>query len=125
MPQPVRRFHRVPVDTVEGTLHAPGDLEILDLSRTGMAFATDVPLEVDASHVVELTYRGQTVELEVEVRWVKEEESPAGAPPSRGTRYRVGVELVEVLDKPSTGIWDWILPAGGERSDRDDEGSPS
>lgn len=99
-----RGFERIPVDTLTGTLHTPGDIEVLDLSRTGMSFATAERLEQGADYDVELRHRGQPVTLEINVRWVRPAE-PAGKEPPR---FRVGAEFVSVLAKSDTGIWDWI-----------------
>jgi hypothetical protein len=88
-----------------GTLRAPGDIEVLDLSRTGLAFAAAERLQQGGDYEIELQHRGQAVRLTVNVRWVKEEEGRQG----RGARYHVGAEFVAVLQKPATGLWDWIL----------------
>lgn len=99
-----RGFERIPVETVTGTLHTPGDLEILDLSRTGLAFATAERLEQGSDYDVELRHRGQPVQVGINVRWVRKAEA-AGKEP---TRYRVGAAFVSVLSKSDTGIWDFI-----------------
>lgn len=100
-----RGYERIPVGTVTGTLHTPGDIEVLDLSRTGVAFAAVERLDEGTDYEIELRHREQPVKLVVSVRWVKETETAEGA----GAVYRVGAEFITVLQKTSTGIWDWIL----------------
>jgi len=100
-----RGYERIPVGTVTGTLHTPGDIEVLDLSRTGMAFATVERLDEGADYEIELRHREQPVKLVVSVRWVKKAETADGA----RAGYHVGAEFISVLQKTSTGIWDWIL----------------
>jgi hypothetical protein len=105
-----RRFHRIPIEALEGRLHTPRDLAVRDLSRTGMSFDTSEPLDEGKDCFVELTYRGQTIRLAVNVRWVQKRETGRGEPPV----YHVGAEFVDVLEKPSTGLWDWIRVVGEE-----------
>lgn len=121
MTDPKRSFERIPVHTVTGTLRHPGDIRVLDLSRTGMAFATSERLEVGADYELELEYRHQSVKLAVIVRWVERQESErqegAGEhaqaePPGGGERHHVGAEFVTVLEKAPTGMWDWIQAQG-------------
>jgi hypothetical protein len=116
-----RRFERIPIESLEGRLHTPRDLEVRDLSRTGMAFDTDEPLEEGKDYFVELIHRGQVVKLAVNVRWVRREEGSGGEPP----RYHVGVEFVDVVERPATGIWDWVRVVGQEgEASEDDLGWP-
>ncbi|MGD2114089.1 MAG: PilZ domain-containing protein [Acidobacteriota bacterium] len=112
-----RRFDRIPIESLRGKLHTPRDLKVRDLSRTGMAFDTDEPLEEGKDYFVELTHRGQVVKLAVNVRWVRREESGGGEPP----RYHVGVEFVDVIERPPTGIWDWVRVVGEEAGPSEDE----
>jgi hypothetical protein len=112
-----RRFDRIPIESLTGRLHTPRDLKVRDLSRTGMAFDTDERLEEGKDYFVELSHRGQSVKLAVNVRWVRPEEPPAGEPP----RYHVGVEFVDVLDRPATGIWDWVRVVGEDGEASEDE----
>jgi|GEM_PF-1910637 len=105
-----RRFHRIPIEALKGRLHTPRDLTVRDLSRTGMSFDTSEPLEEGKDCFVELTYRNQSVRLALNVRWVRREESAQGEPPV----YHVGAEFVDVLDRPPTGLWDWIRVVGEE-----------
>lgn len=112
-----RRFHRIPIEALKGRLHTPRDLTVRDLSRTGMAFETSEPLEEGKDYFVELSYRGQSIRLAVNVRWVKPEEAGRGEPPA----YQVGAEFVDILEKPDTGLWDWIGVAGEGGAEGEDE----
>jgi len=113
-----RRFHRIPIEALKGRLHTPRDLTVRDLSRTGLSFDTSEPLEEGKDCFVELTYRGQTIRLALNVRWVRREEAGAGEPPI----YHVGAEFVDVLEKPPTGLWDWIRLVGEEETVGDGAG---
>jgi len=115
-----RRFHRIPIEALTGRLHTPRDVTVRDLSRTGMAFHTSEPLEEGKDYFVELVHRGQTIRLAVNVRWVRQEPADGGEPPV----YFVGAEFVDILDKPDTGLWDWIRVAGDDAGVSEDEGWP-
>lgn len=103
-----RHFERFPVEHIEGTLREPGDVHVLDLSQTGMAFSTPVALELGDRRKLELAYRGQGVRLEVTVRWARSEWSEAHG----RAAHRVGAEFERVLEKADTGLWDFILAEG-------------
>jgi len=124
MSERIRRFHRIPIEALKGRLHTPRDLTVRDLSRTGLSFDTSEPLEEGKDCFAELTYRGQTIRLALNVRWVRREDSAGGEPPV----YRVGAEFVDVLEEPPTGLWDWIRVAGEEggpaQDDEDGAGWP-
>lgn len=100
-----RHFERFPVEHIEGELREPGDVHVLDLSQTGLAFSTPVPLESGERRELELKYRGQRVRVEVMVRWAKPEWSEAHG----RAVHRVGAEFERVLEKEETGLWDFIL----------------
>lgn len=109
-PQPQQRhFQRFPVERIEGTLRQPGDVRVVDMSQTGLALETEVPVESGRQHVLELAYRNQTVRLEVRVRWARPERQEEGR-----QIYRAGAEFLRVLEKEDTGLWDFILAEGGE-----------
>lgn len=95
------------MDTVTGTLRTPGDIEVLDLSRTGLAFATAERLEEGVDYEVELRHREQPMTATIIVRWIRDADDG-------GHRYRVGAEFVTVLSKSDTGIWDWVQAPGLE-----------
>jgi len=103
-----RHFQRFPVERIEGTLREPGDVRVLDLSQTGLAFETEIPVETGRQHLLELGYRNQKVRLEVRVRWARPERQKEGR-----QVYRAGAEFLRVLEKEQTGLWDFILAEGG------------
>ena len=107
-PDPKKRhFERFPVEHIEGTLHVPGDLHVLDMSQTGLSFETTSPIQADEPRELELLYRQQAVRVEVAVRWVRSERTDGGQP-----IYRVGAEFLRVLEKSPSGLWDFILAEG-------------
>lgn len=103
-----RHFERFPVDHIEGTLLHPADVHVLDLSQTGLSFETSSPVEAGTRRELELSYRGQAVRLELQVRWARPERRDEGR-----QIHRAGAEFVRVLSKEDTGLWDFILAEGG------------
>lgn len=102
-----RHFQRFPVEHIEGTLRTPGDLEILDLSQTGLAFETELPVEAESRSELELRYRNQGVRVSVVIRWARPERREEGR-----QIYRAGAEFLRVIEKDDTGLWDFILAEG-------------
>lgn len=102
-----RHFQRFPVEHIEGTLHSPGDLRILDLSQTGLAFETEFPVEEGSRPEVELRYRRQGVRVAVAIRWTQPERREKDR-----QIYRSGAEFLRVMEKSDTGLWDFILAEG-------------
>lgn len=102
-----RHFERFPVEHIEGTLLVPGDLRVVDLSQTGLSFEISSPLQADEPRELELLYRQQSVRVQVAIRWVRTERNDGGQPV-----YRAGAEFLRVLEKSSSGLWDFILAEG-------------
>lgn len=104
-----RHFQRFPVEHIEGCLRNPGDLRVLDLSQTGLAFETEYPVEEGSRPELELRYRNQGVRVAVVVRWTRPERRE-----KERQIYRSGAEFLRVVEKEDTGLWDFILAEGGE-----------
>jgi hypothetical protein len=102
-----RHFQRFPVEHIEGTLHTPGDLRVVDLSQTGLAFETEFPVEEGSRPEIELRYRNQGVRVAVRVRWARPERRE-----KERQIYRSGAEFLDVIEKSDTGLWDFILAEG-------------
>ena len=102
-----RHFQRFPVEHIEGALHDLGDLQVLDLSQTGLAFETEFPVEEGSRPELELRYRNQGVRVSVVIRWARPERREEGR-----RIYRAGAEFLDVIQKDDTGLWDFILAEG-------------
>lgn len=103
-----RHFERFPVEHIEGTLQQPGDVHVLDLSQTGLSFETSASVEAETRRELELSYRGQAVRVEIQIRWARPERRDEGR-----QIHRAGAEFVRVMQKEDTGLWDFILAEGG------------
>lgn len=106
-----RHFQRFPVEHIEGTLRTPGDVQVLDMSQTGLAFETDFAVEIGSRPEVELRYRNQGVRVAVAIRWARPERREKGR-----QIHRAGAEFLRVIQKDDTGLWDFILAEGDSTS---------
>ena len=103
-----RRYHRARVPDVQGTQLTPGDVEVLDLSLTGMALETRRQLTPGEHCFLELRHDRHTVSVEAEVRWAyayRVEKSSEALRPV----FRAGVSFVDIVQQDQGGIWDWLL----------------
>lgn len=102
-----RRAARRAIPGIEGSLRAPGDVRVLDLSLYGMSIEVAADLEVGSTVCMELRHGPHRANVEVAVRW------RALGRMERGHRRfvpvsRAGVEFVDVYREGPAGIWDWI-----------------
>lgn len=103
-----RRHLRANISEISGTLHSPGDVEVLDLSLSGMAIEAATELEKGDRCFLELRHHGHSVSLEVEVRWA----SVLRVERLRDTFmpvFRAGVAFLEVLPDREAGLFEWLV----------------
>ncbi len=103
-----RRHFRASVSDISATLHSPGDVEILDLSLSGMAIEAPGEIETGDRCFLELRHQGHAVSMEVEVRWT----SVLRMERLRNTLlpvFRAGVAFIEVLPDSQGGLFDWLI----------------
>ncbi len=103
-----RRHIRASIPDISATLHSPGDVEILDLSLSGMAIEAAGEIGPGDRCFLELRHQGHAVSMEVEVRW----SSVLRMERLRDTLmpvFRAGVAFVEVLPDREGGLFDWLV----------------
>ncbi len=99
-----RRHGRFPVSGIFGSLNAPGDLKLLDLSRTGISFETSNLITVGQSYFLELRYGDAKVNLEVLIRWCAQR--GGGSEDERGRPlFHAGGGFVDVHRDAPGGLW--------------------
>ena len=103
-----RRHLRANITEISGTLNSPGDVEVLDLSLSGMAIEAAAELEEGDRCFLELRHQGHSVSLEVEVRWssvLRVERTRNAFVPV----FRAGVAFLEVLPDNNGGLFEWLV----------------
>ena len=103
-----RRHLRASITEISGTLHSPGDVEVLDLSLSGMAIEAAAELEAGDHCFLELRHQGHSVSMEVEVRWA----SVLRMERVRDTFlpvFRAGVAFLEILPDREGGLFEWLV----------------
>ncbi len=105
-----RRETRFPVDGIQGSLHRPGDLRVINLSRSGIAFATFHRVTVGDSYFVEIRYRSQAVSVEIELRWCFRQPDTE---PNEPSLYLAGGRLVDIVRDDPEGLWRGLLVIQG------------
>jgi len=98
-----RKELRFPVRGIEGTLKGPGDVQVINVSRRGIAFEATAELETGNDYYLELRYRGQTVNVATNLRWA------ACLPSDEGElHFRGGGPFVETAGT-ERGVWRTLL----------------
>ena len=104
-----RRCERHRVPGISGTLGAPGDVRVLDLSLFGMAFESPSPLRVGERCFIELRHDRHSVSVELAIRWCSSRPRTEKNEKTGESSYRVGACFVDILrDESDSGIWRWI-----------------
>jgi hypothetical protein len=106
-----RQYARYAVEDAFARLASPMDVNILNLSRRGLALDTRQTLLVGERLVLDVVQRGRSVSLEVLVRWclpVGSYSTPAGRSVAL---FRAGGSFVDVAASRGGGIWDSLRPA--------------
>jgi hypothetical protein len=103
-----RRFHRARIPRLSGTLHSPGDVDVLDLGLAGLAFEAAAELAPGDHCFLELHHQTASVAVEVEIRWcsVLRMERLRG---SFRPVFRAGGAFVEIQRDQAGGILDWLI----------------
>lgn len=104
-----RQEMRFPVEGVEGSLRAPGDLRIINLSRSGLAFATSHHLTVGDTSFIEIRFRGQTANLELKLLWCFRQPK---LDPEETEMFLAGGRFVDVLRDDPDGLWRGLAARG-------------
>jgi len=97
---------RFPVEGVQGSLKTPGDVRAINLSRRGVAFETTHKLTVGDTYFLELRYRGQVVNVEIDLRWCSRSSPPTEDQPAV---YRAGGPFVDVVRDVPDGLWGSLI----------------
>lgn len=105
-----RREPRFRVEGVRGTLQRPGDLRIINVSRRGLAFATLHSVTVGRPCFMEVRYRGQVVDLELDVRWCFR---PPDLDPDDAPVYIAGGRFVDIFRDDPEGLWRGLVTDEG------------
>jgi hypothetical protein len=103
-----RRFHRVRIPSMVGTLRSPGDAEILDLSLAGVSFEAPGEIHPGDRCYLELHHDAGRASVEVEVRWAsvrRVERLSNDLVPV----FRAGGAFLEVQNDASDGILGWLM----------------
>ncbi len=103
-----RRHHRARIEGLSGTLHSPGDVQVLDLSVAGVSFEAAEELAPGTRCYLELRHETFTASVEVEVRWA----SVRRVERTRGTLkpvFRAGGAFRDVQRDRPGGILDWLF----------------
>lgn len=94
-----RKELRFPVRGVEATLEGPGDVQVINVSRRGIAFEAAAELETGNDYYLELRYRGQKANVATKLRWA------ACLPGDEGQLlFRGGGPFVEAVGTVQ-GVW--------------------
>jgi len=94
-----RKEIRFPVHGIEATLKGPGDVQVINVSRRGIAFEAAAELETGNDYYLELRYRGQKAHVAANLRWA------ACLPSDEGElHFRGGGPFVEALGTDQ-GVW--------------------
>jgi len=104
-----RQEMRFPVEGVQGSLRAPGDLRIINLSRSGLAFATSHHLTVGDTSFIEIRFHHQTASLELELLWCFRQ--PKLEPEER-EMFLAGGRFVDVVRDDPQGLWRGLVARG-------------
>jgi len=106
---------RFPVQGMFGNLRAVGDVHVLNLSRSGIAFETPHKLTVGEDYFLEVRYREQVVNFGVNLRWCSLKRGSSRT----GTRiYQAGGRFVDVLQETPGGLWARLLADPDETASR-------
>ena len=100
-----RRYGRFPVSGIHGSLKRTGDVTLLDLSRTGIAFETVNPITVGEHYFLELRYGQARVSLEVRVRWCSVRGTVRDDDGQEQSVYQAGGGFVDVHRDAPGGLW--------------------
>ncbi len=100
-----RRHGRFPVSGIYGSLQTPGDLKLLDLSRSGISFETANLMTVGRNYFIELRYGKAMVNLEVVVKWCAQRGSSRDAEGHEVPVFQAGGGFVDVHRDAPGGIW--------------------
>ena len=87
---------------------SPGDVQVLDVSLTGLALESPKPLAPGEHCFLELRHDHHTVSVEAEVRWAyayRIDKTDDSLQPV----FRAGVSFVDIVREDAGGIWDWLL----------------
>jgi len=83
---------------------------VINLSRSGIAFATYHRVTVGDPYFIEIRYRNQTVSVEIELRWCfRQPDTGPGEPPL----FLAGGRLVDIVRDDPEGLWRGLLTAQG------------
>jgi hypothetical protein len=103
-----RRYHRARIPGLVGTLHSPGDVEVLDLSVGGLAFEAAQELSPGDRCFLELHHETSSASVEIEICW----SSVRRVERTRGTLkpvFRAGGVFRDIQHDRPGGVLDWIL----------------
>jgi hypothetical protein len=104
-----RQEMRFPVEGVEGSLRTPGDLRIINLSRSGLAFATTHHLTVGDNTFIEIRFHGQTASLELQLLWCFRQPK---LEPEEPEMFLAGGRFVDVVRDDPAGLWRGLVAEG-------------
>jgi len=97
-----RQEMRFPVEGIQGSLRAPGDLRIINLSRSGLAFATTHHLTVGDASFIEIRFRDQTASLELKLLWCFRQPK---LEPEETEMFLAGGRFVDIVRDDPDGLW--------------------
>jgi len=103
-----RRFHRARIPGLVGTLHSPGDVEVLDLCIGGLSFEAAQELAPGDHCYLELHHEDSSASVEIEIRWA----AVRRVERTRGTLkpvFRAGGPFRDIQRDRPGGVLDWIL----------------
>ncbi len=104
-----RQEMRIPVEGVQGSLRTPGDLRIINLSRSGLAFATAHHLTVGETSFIELRFQQQTANLELKLLWCFRQPK---LEPMEPEVFLAGGRFVDVVRDDPDGLWRGLVGKG-------------
>lgn len=102
-----RHFKRYKVDDIEGRLRSARDLVVRDISLTGLAVETDLPLRIGETYTLAMGGRADAIEVAAEVKWCNLVEiRPVGGKTSNV--YHAGLDFSEALDDQAHELLSFI-----------------
>lgn len=102
-----RHFKRYEVEDIQGRFRSARDLVVRDISLTGLAVETDVPLRIGDRYSLAMWGRGDAIEVPAEVRWCNLVAVRTVAGKTVNV-YRAGLDFSEALDEQAQELLSFI-----------------
>jgi hypothetical protein len=104
----LRRYRRVSIAGLSGTLRSPGDVEVLNLGLAGLAFEVPATLAPGDHCFLELHHGESSAAVEVEIRWAAVRRVERRADTLKPV-FRAGGAFIDIHRDGEGGFFDWLV----------------